>query len=260
MTLLRDCYDSTTATDLPKTAKIALAYLDGRYANVRAVRAWLGKRARIVTVTVVGNLDATMADCETGDLTPLTAAAWAATKRAARKGFPTIYCLDSKHADVIAACKARGLTLHKHYELFVADYDGDRTLPAYAVGKQFANPTLTKHHYDHSTVRAYWRGVDPVIRRVLAPLPPKPVVVPAKPAPAAPTQGDNVNTLKTLLRAAARWVKNHPAKVKHEIAVFVGTLAAQPVVHTFLSGKIAAGVIAVLSVAALTAARQIAKA
>lgn len=255
---LRLCYDSTTATDLPKTAKLALAYVDGRYANVRAVKAWLGSSAKVVTITVLGNLDATMCDCETGDLTPQSAAAWAATKRAAGKGFPTIYCLDSQHQAVIAACTERGLTLHKHYNLFVANYDNQRVLPAYAVGKQFADPKLTAHHYDASVVRWYWRGVDPWVRRVVAPLPPKTVPVPA--TKTSPTQGENVKTLVTLLKAGARWVKNHPRKVKHEIAVFVAALASQPVVHTFLGGKSAAALIAVLSAAALTAARKIAQA
>lgn len=256
---MRLCYDSTTATDLPKTARLALAYKDGLYANVRPVRAWLGKNARIVTITVLGDITADMCDCEAGDLTPESAARWAANKRAAKKGFPTIYCLDSQHAAVIAACAARGLRLHRHYNLFVADYDNKpRVLPAYAVGKQFADPKFTAHHYDASVVRAYWRGVDRRVRRVIAPLPPK--TVPAPPAPSVPTQGDNVKTLATLLKAGARWVKNHPAKVKHEIAVFVGALASQPVVHSFLGGKSAAAVIAVLSAAALTAARKIAKA
>lgn len=255
MNLLRYCYDSTTATDVPKTAKLALAYVDGRYANLRPMRAWLGKKARIVTVTVLGDIDADMCDCETGDLTPETAAKWAHHKRTARKGFPTIYCLDSQHTTVIAACKQRGLILHKHYNLFVANYDGQRVLPAYAVGKQFADPKGTGHHYDASVVRPYWRGVDRKIRRVIAPLPPKTV-----PAPTTPTQGDNMNTLRTLLRAGASWVKNHPKVVRHEITVFVAALASQPVVHTFLGGKSAAVLIGVLSAAALTAARKIAKA
>ena len=238
----RRFYDSTTATDIPKTARNALGYVDGAFANARAVRAWLGSSLRrLATVTVAGSLNANMADQERGDLTPAEAAKWAHDKRAARKGFPTIYTEASTVPDVIAECRKLGLQLWKHYLIFVALYDGDPTIPSYAVGKQYLSPGVagaeSGGHYDVSAVRRYWRGVDP---RHLSFL------------------GVRVSRIKRLLSAALAWAKAHPRKAKHELIVFAGLLAAQPAVHALIHGQktTAAAVIAAVGAAVLAAARK----
>lgn len=252
----RLCYDSTTATDLPRRARLVLAYIDGAYKNRRQVRAWC-RRARIATVTVLGDIAADIADCETGDLNPHSAAAWAKKKIAHKAGHPTIYYPLSWHNAVVAAIRAEGLRPGRDVSLFPARYNGKTTIPAGCVAVQFANPTYSHHHYDVSAVAAYWPGVDPRPRRLRGSqhLPTKPI-----PTPAPPTQGENMKTLTSLLRSAAVWVKTHPRKVRHEITVAVTALAAQPAVHTVLAGKSAAVVIAAVTGAALWVAARVSKA
>lgn len=241
--MTRFCTDSTTVSDLDPTVPLALRYVDGAFAETEAAVRARCPKARQATVTVTGrDLSANMIDCELGDVDPNGAARWAAAKRAADKGFPTIYCEDSQHPQVIAACKQRGMTLHTHYKLFIANYDGDPTIPAYAVGKQYRSPDGTgaghiDAHRDVSVVRDYWRGVDPRHRRLL---------------------GVRVSRIKNLLAAITAWVKKHPAKAKHEIVVFAGLLAAQPAVHALIHGQktTAAAVIAAVGAAVLAAAKK----
>jgi len=171
---LRRCVDSVNASELPRGYPLALAYVDGAvsepHGNPRLVRARMGNKCRIATVTVLGNLNAHICDCEKGDLTPADAAKWAHDKRKARKGFPTIYCIDSQRFAVIHECGKLGLRLGRDYELFVANYDNVATVPSYAVAKQYADSTLTHGDYDISVARPYWRGVDPRWYRLKAPL------------------------------------------------------------------------------------------
>lgn len=244
---MRTFYDSTTPGDLPATARFALRYVDGAYAESLAAlkqRCPNLVRAATVTVSAANNrLDADMADCERGDFTPVQAAQWAAAKRAAGKGFPTIYCEDSQHGDVILACKQRGLTLGKHYLLFVANYNGQATIPTYAVGHQYRSPGVpgasSPGHYDVSVVRDYWRGVDP--------------------APAPLTfLGVKVSAIKQFLAGRLAWVKQHPRKAKVELAAFFAALVSQPAVHALLHHQpyTAAGIISAVTAAVVAAARK----
>jgi len=240
---MRTFYDSTTPGDLPADAEFALRYVDGAFAESEtALRQRCRNLRRAATVTVTGhNLDANMADCEKGDLTPYTAAQWAADKRQARKGFPTVYCEDSQRNEVILACKQRGLTRRRHYLLFVANYNGEATIPTYAVGHQYRSPGVpgasTPGHYDISVVRNYWRGVDPRPLRLM---------------------GVPVSHIKKMLAAVATWAKNHPRKAKAEVAAFVAVLIAQPAVHAAIHHQpyTVAGIIAAVGYAAVAVARK----
>lgn len=259
--MTRFCYDSTTTTDLPTTAKLVLRYVDGLYAQTHtAVKARCPK-ARQATVTVLGSLDADIADCEQGDLNPNSAAAWAHDKRAAGKGFPTIYCLDSQHAAVIVACHQRGLILHKHYNLWVANYDGNPAIPAYAVGKQYEDPTGTHHHYDLSAVRPYLRGIDPKRRRILQPVTPntpQPIDAPKPQRIHRTFLGVPMHTIRTFLAGRWAWAKKHPRKAKAELAAFIGVLAASPTVHALIHHQpvTTTALIAAVTAAVVAAARK----
>lgn len=153
---LRTMYDSVTAANLPTTATLVAAYVDGAYANVADVRKRCPK-ATVVTITVKGGKTAAhVVDVEQGDCTPASGAAWAKWRHDSG-AHPTIYCSHSDVPDVIAACRSLGLALHRDFELWVAHYDGVAQLEDGAVAKQYRNTSKL----DTSIVAAHWPGVDP---------------------------------------------------------------------------------------------------
>lgn len=162
----RKSYDSTTAADTPKDGDLYLGYVDGLYANVVPMqRRHPGKT--IVGITVNGgSLDAQMADVEEGDLTPTSGAAWAKRKKD-RGQIGTLYFPASLKAAIDVACRKLGLTPGKDVLYFAAQYDGDPTIPEWAVGKQYLHGdknhpgAYSGGHFDVSSIRRYWPGVDP---------------------------------------------------------------------------------------------------
>jgi hypothetical protein len=168
-------YDSVTAKRLPPNATLVAAYTDGHYANEAAVRAQC-PHATIVRITVRGNPDREVIDCETGDATPEQAAAWAATEiKAGRR--PTIYCNLSTWPEVQRHVKAHGIAGKVCY--WIAHYDGKAEMIPGAVAKQYIE--RKDQNLDYSIAADYWPGVDqaPTIHKTTPP--PKPP--PAKPLP-----------------------------------------------------------------------------
>src|SRR3954470_1829797 len=105
---MRKAYDSTTTADLPPDGDLYLAYVDGRYANVDAVKARFPRKP-VVRITVTGRtFDADMADVEAGDLSPAGGAVWAKGKLA-RGEFPVLYFPESSRSAVVAALKSNGV-------------------------------------------------------------------------------------------------------------------------------------------------------
>jgi hypothetical protein len=160
---MRTFFDTVTTADYPRKTKNALAYYDGHYANIVAVHKRFPK-ATVVTVTVLGTPGAHMADCETGDLSPTQAAAWAHGEHSKGRTV-TIYANESTMPAVKAAIDKTGLRPSLDVLLFLAKYDGDPTIPPGYVGKQYQSPDGTGRgfisaHYDVSSVLDYWRGVD----------------------------------------------------------------------------------------------------
>lgn len=179
--MTRIMYDSTTAADVPKSATMALGYLDGAYRTVAALKA-RKPRPVIVTTTVNGSTPgAHVIDRETGDATPAGAARWALAENKAGR-LPTVYTYLSGVKDVLAALAAIGLG-RDDVLIFTAHYTGrphfcgrvcllrygKLAFRPRVIATQYANPDFTKHHYDLSLVHDYWPGVDPEP----APKPPK---------------------------------------------------------------------------------------
>lgn len=153
-------YDSTNIGDIPKTAGMIAVYADGRYEGTEAAARARFPHALLVTITVRGEADRNVCDCETGDLTPAEAARWAKAEIAAGR-HPTIYCSDSPWPSVKAAVHAAGIDA-KDVSWWIAHYDGDPTIPVGAVAKQYeGSPGNSPGHYDLSSVADYWPGVDP---------------------------------------------------------------------------------------------------
>lgn len=152
---MRDMFDSTAVDAIPTTAPMAAGYVDGDWPTYSQLRSRCPS-AVLVSITVTGRAGAQVADCESGDLDPTQAAAWAAGEVAAGRQ-PTIYCNASTWAAVRSEVASRGLTGRVSY--WIAQYDGVRTVPDGAVAKQYQSDTA--QNLDYSVAADYWPGVDP---------------------------------------------------------------------------------------------------
>lgn len=205
-------YDSTTLGDIPTTAAMVAGYVDGKYANMPAIRQRWPHAVHVGITVLGGSLDAQVVDCEQGDTTPSSAAAWAKRKIAAKQ-HPTIYCSESMWPAVRAAVRAAGIPTNA-VSYWIAHYDNmgrEQDIPAGAVAKQFRS--TSKPNLDTSVVRDYWPGVDPVPVKKTTPtkMPPRP---PAKPAgPSAHEQ--HVAHQTAVARAIANAIKAHAAHLAH---------------------------------------------
>jgi len=155
---MRTMYDAVNIANLPADATLLAGYVDGRdttghFARVRTAH----PQTRVLRITVTGGtLDAEIGDIEVGDMTPHSGAAWAARKIAAGQ-HPTLYCNASTWPSVKAEVQKAGIAGRISY--WIADYDGDPTIPAGAVAKQFTDRALGRS-LDQSIVAAHWPGVD----------------------------------------------------------------------------------------------------
>lgn len=162
---LRHMYDGITTSKLPPGGDLYAGYVDGRWPNANAVaERFVGKRVVRIASSPSTN------DGVVGDGPPDNGnwgewVQWTVRRRAAGAD-PTMYTNASSWATGRAAFKAAGVA-QPHW--WIADYDGDPTIPAGAVAKQYAS----NDSYDTSSVADYWPGVDPA---------PKPPVTPAKTA------------------------------------------------------------------------------
>lgn len=159
----RTLYDSTTATDIPKSAKMVAGYVDGLYKTADALRQRFPK-ATVVTITVLGTPGAHVCDTEPGNIGVTGAVRWAKAEiKAGRK--PTLYCMASMWPQVKTAVANAGISGQLAY--WIAQYDGKAVIPRGAVAKQHLhgdknNPgSYSGGHYDVSIVADYWPGVDP---------------------------------------------------------------------------------------------------
>ena len=114
--------DAKAIARLIEPGDLVAYYIDGIYA-------WTPEEIRLfpnnthVTITVIGN-PADVADCETGDMSPRSAADWVIRQRAAGYYRPTIYRGLSGMADVRAATGS--LIMGKDWDAWVADYDNSQ--------------------------------------------------------------------------------------------------------------------------------------
>lgn len=171
--MTRTMYDSVTADSIPVSATMVAGYVDGRYANIPAMRTRF-PHARIVEIAVFHTTDdGQVLDVETGDATPAQSVSWVQMRRRAGAD-PSVYCNTSVLPSVITEFKNAGVS-QPHY--WIAHWDNVATLPAGAVAKQYADSKMVGHEYDVSVVVDYWPGVDP--KPIPAPVIVPPVVMPA---------------------------------------------------------------------------------
>lgn len=155
--MTRLLYDSTNIQDDPASAHMVAYYVDGIYAvSAATVRARFPS-AILVPISAVGTDNGIVGDVEPGCIALGYCVEWVKMRRQANAD-PTLYVNETYGwAPARAAFHAAGVA-EPHW--WVADYDGIPTVPAGAVAKQYANPTLTHGHFDLSVVADYWPGVD----------------------------------------------------------------------------------------------------
>lgn len=141
-------YDGITWQNLlALNPTIVAGYIDGRYVtNFSAF-----PNAQHVTITVFGAPGAHVCDCESGDLGPAQAAAWAHNEIANGRR-PTIYCNMSTYPSVGSALGNLGLRFGRDLDCWVADYDNNPAVPTGFVAKQFSTNSL----YDTSETVSPW--------------------------------------------------------------------------------------------------------
>ena len=166
--MTRICYDAVTTSNAPGDGTFYAYYTNGTYANESAVkRAHPGKRYVVITVTASAPAQkGWVLDCETGDATPSQAVTWVHNYPGPNNEV-TVYCNSSTWPTVRAAFRNAGVGEPSYW---IAEYDGDPTIPSGAIAKQYLGDY---HGYDKSSVAAYWPGVD----ASPTPVPPKPPVV-----------------------------------------------------------------------------------
>ena len=152
--MVRYMYDAVTPGQIPTSATMVAGYADGLYANLGAMRTRF-PHATVVSIAVRWTTRAQVLDVESGDATPAQAVQWC-TKTMADKSNKelTVYCSVSAWPGVRAAFKTAGVTEPNYW---VAAYDGQASVPAGAVAKQFLGDY---QGYDKSVVADYWPGVD----------------------------------------------------------------------------------------------------
>lgn len=150
--MTRTMYDAVSVPSVPAGAVLVAGYDDGFYNDVAAFEARF-PHAKVVPITVFASDDrGIVLDVENGDATPAQAPGWVKMRRSAGVD-PTVYCNSSTWNAVKAAFASAGVA-QPHY--WIAQYDGNPTIPAGAVAKQYSDPGP----YDLSSVLDYWPGVD----------------------------------------------------------------------------------------------------
>jgi Putative peptidoglycan binding domain len=184
-------FDAVDVAAIPKDAQIVAGYVDGNWPTYDDVVAAFPDAAH-VSITVTGKPGAMVADCESGDLTPQTAAGWAKAEIDAGRR-PCIYYSRSAAPAVSAALAAEGVQLGG-VDYWVADWTGTPHVVAGSVATQYADPPKSGGNYDISETVDGWPVATPAPGPAPAPSPEPPTPAPAPPP--APTGGFMPPTLK----------------------------------------------------------------
>ena len=141
-------YDSTTPSkSIPPTAQVVFPYKDGKFKWDASV---LFPHTKVKTITVFGDLEADIADCERFDLTVQDAINWAKAKWKDRLEAGTVYTQKSQIPEL-----ANGLMGTPHF-FFIAD-PGEYHMYAGVSGvvaTQYLNDPY--HNLDTSVVSLDW--------------------------------------------------------------------------------------------------------
>ena len=142
-------YDAVDVAAIPADAQIILAYVDGGYVTLPAVKQRF-PHATILTVTTTGFTKADICDCETGDATPEIVASGIANGL-----YHTVY---SNRSTLPQLVKAIG---NLRWNWYAADWTGVPHLVPGSVATQYADPPASGGNYDVSITDGVWPFVAP---------------------------------------------------------------------------------------------------
>lgn len=117
-------FDSVTASALPSGDFAYAGYVDGRFANIPEIRRRFPGN-NVLTIAVFAADDADCLDIETGDATPIEAAAWVTRQFARGVRRPCLYSSVSEMNTVVAAIRAAGIP-RQSLRLWSAHYGNGR--------------------------------------------------------------------------------------------------------------------------------------
>lgn len=157
---MRTMYDGITPANLPSGGDLYAGYVDGRWPDAAAIAERFPGKPVVRIATSTGTNDGVVGDGPPDNGTWAEWVAWTVRRRAAGVD-PTVYTNASNWSAGIQAFKAAGVA-EPHW--WIAHYDGDPTIPAGAVAKQYASNAS----YDTSSVADYWPGVDPAPKHAAA--------------------------------------------------------------------------------------------
>ena len=119
-------FDSIDVSQIPRTAKAAAGYVDGRWPTFFKLRAWCQQAAaagRLLSIAVFPKDGADALDIENGDATPDQAPAWVKRQLAAGKNRPGVYSSVSEMVRVLKVLEASGIN-RKDVRVITAHYTG----------------------------------------------------------------------------------------------------------------------------------------
>lgn len=152
-------YDSTTASDIPTTARMVGGYVDGLYRWSDADWARFPAAVKVRIAVLASTNDGHVLDIEPGAAHPSDAPAWVRMRRAAGLSVPSLYVAlwtpggwsksiyQATHDAIVSAgIDPNGLGW------WVADYNGQANIPSGFVAHQYQNAPGSGGHYDLSVV------------------------------------------------------------------------------------------------------------
>lgn len=158
--MVRKMFDGITPSLLPPGGDLYAGYVDGKWPDAKAIGGMFhGKLVVRIAVSPSTN-DGVVGDGPPDNGSWPAWVEWVVMRRAAGVD-PTMYTNASSWSAGKAAFAAAKVA-EPHW--WIAHYDGDPTIPAGAVAKQYAS----NGSYDTSSVADYWPGVDPAPRPPVA--------------------------------------------------------------------------------------------
>lgn len=155
--MTRRMYDAVDANNIPADASLVAGYAGGG-SYVWSDADW--KRfpnALLVRIVIDPSInDGHVLDVEEGNWEPPSAPAWAQMRRKAGVP-PTIYTMRSWWQWCRDEFDKQGVPQPSYW---IADWDGDDTLPDGMVAKQYANGDMSGGGCDLNVVADHWPGVD----------------------------------------------------------------------------------------------------
>src|ERR1700748_3251368 len=132
-------YDAVTPENVPQGAQMVAGYIGGNYVSYPGLVARCPNAIHI-SIAVQADQTAQALDCESGDATPQQCPGWATRMRGLGIN-PIVYVQESSWQAVRNAFD----NAHVQQPMYwIANYDGDSTIPQGAIAKQFQGGLTAK--------------------------------------------------------------------------------------------------------------------